>query len=110
MVDAKKSDKEKPEYRCRLVAKEINRGKWEDLLAATPPLEAKRVLFSLFASMPETPLDLIDLARAYLRAKARRDAHVELPEEDQQEKMRGKLKKAMYGTRDAAQNWELEYT
>ncbi len=36
--------------------------------------------------------------------------YVELPKEDQQEGMCCRLKKAMYGTRDAAQNWELEYT
>ena len=40
-VDANKRDKEKPEYRCRLVAKEVKRDKQEDLFAATPPLEAK---------------------------------------------------------------------
>jgi hypothetical protein len=34
----------------------------------------------------------------------------EIAEEDHQENMRGKLKKAMYGVSDAAQNWELEYT
>ncbi len=35
---------------------------------------------------------------------------MELPREDHEEGMRGKLGKAMYGTRDAAQNWEMEYT
>ena len=44
-VDANKGDKENPEYRRRLVAKEIKRDKREDLFAATPPLEAKTVLF-----------------------------------------------------------------
>ena len=34
---------------------------------------------------------------------------MDLPEQDQQEGMCGKLEKAMYGTRDAAQNWEREY-
>ncbi len=37
-VDANKGDKESPEYRCRLVAKEIKKDKREDLLAAMPPL------------------------------------------------------------------------
>ena len=32
-----------------------------------------------------------------------------LPPEDYEEGMRGRLMKAMYGTRDAAQNWEFEY-
>ncbi len=48
-VDANEGDKEKPEYRCRLVAKEIEKDKREDLFAATPPLEAKKVSFSLRA-------------------------------------------------------------
>jgi len=33
-----------------------------------------------------------------------------LPAEDNEEGMCGKLVKAMYGTRDAAQNWEMAYT
>ena len=32
-----------------------------------------------------------------------------MPEEDNEEGMCGKLNKAMYGTRDAAQNWENAY-
>ena len=35
--------------------------------------------------------------------------YVKLPPEDEQEGMFGKLMKAMYGTRDAAQNWEHAY-
>ncbi len=58
--------------------------------------------------MPETCLDFTDVGRAYFHAKARRSVHTGLPKEDHQEEMRGKLKKAMYGTRGAAKNWELE--
>jgi len=36
--------------------------------------------------------------------------YVGLSREDFEEGKCGLLKKAMYGTRDAAQNWELEYT
>ncbi len=94
-VDANRGDEEKPEYRCRLVAKEIKRDKREDLFAATPPLDAKMVLCSLLASTPEMRLDFINAVRAYFLAKARRDAYVDLLQEDHQEDMRGKLKKAM---------------
>ncbi len=45
-VDVNKGDKINPEYRSRLVAKEIKIDKREDLFAATPPLEAKKMLFS----------------------------------------------------------------
>jgi hypothetical protein len=34
-------DNEKREHRCGLFAKEIKKGKREDLFAATPPLEAE---------------------------------------------------------------------
>ena len=109
-VDTNKGDKERPEYRCRLVAKEIKKDKREDLFAATPPLEAKKMLFSLWASMPGMCLDFGDVVRAYFHAKARRKVYVELSKEDYEEGKCGLLRKAKYGTRDAAQNWELEYT
>ncbi len=51
-VDANKDDKEKLEYRCRLVAKEIKKDKRVDLFTATPPPEAEKMLFSLWASVP----------------------------------------------------------
>ena len=35
--------------------------------------------------------------------------YVDLPEQDYSEGMCGKLEKAIYGTRDAAHNWEKEY-
>ena len=34
---------------------------------------------------------------------------LKLPMEDYEEANCGRLLKAMYGTRDAAQNWEMEY-
>ena len=40
-----KGDREHPEYRARLVAKEIKMDTRLDLFAATPPLEAKKFLF-----------------------------------------------------------------
>jgi hypothetical protein len=91
-VDANMGDKEKPEHRCRLVAEEIKKDKREDLFAATPPLEANMVLFSLFASMPEMCLDFADAVQAYFHAKARRDAHVDLPKEDHQEETHSNLR------------------
>ena len=54
-------------------------------------------------------MDFIDVRRAYFHAKARRDVYIELPEEDAEPGMCGKLFKSLYGTRDAAENWEEEY-
>ena len=65
-------------------------------------------LFSLWASMPEMSLDFGDVVRAYFHARARGKVYVELPEEDWEEGMCGRLELSMYGTRDAAQNWEEE--
>ena len=45
-VDINKGDRVHPEYRSRLVCKELNTGKREDLFAATPPLEALKILFA----------------------------------------------------------------
>ena len=118
-VDVNKGDDDHPDYRSRLVAQEINSHKREDLFAATPPLEAKKVLMSFatteglgFQSGEKEKghkMDFIDVRRAYFHAKARRAVYVKLPKEDDQIGMCGRLLKAMYGTRDAAQNWEHAY-
>ena len=92
-VDINKGDTEREEYRSRLVAMEIAFNKREDLFAATPPLEAKKMLFALFASKEKMCLDFVDVSRAYFHAKARRKLYVELPPEDAEEGMCGKLEK-----------------
>lgn len=55
-------------------------------------------------------LNSIDIKRAYFWAPARRDIYVRLPLEDLEEGMCGKLDQSMYGTQDAAFDWEIEYT
>ena len=53
-----------------------------------------------------------DVSRAYLYAKAERPVYVQLPEEDMAEgddSQCGELMMSMYGTKDAALNWALEY-
>ena len=119
-IDINKGDNVNHEYRSRLVAKEIKMDKRLDLFAATPPLEAKKLLFS--AAVTEgigfqegdrqsgMKIDFIDISRAFFQADAIREVYVELPAEDAEEGMCAKLKKSMYGTRDAAQNWGYAYT
>ena len=46
-IDISKGDYAKPEYRSRLVAKEVIRSPSDEMFAATPPLEAKKMLFSM---------------------------------------------------------------
>ena len=49
-LDINKGDATTPNYRSRLVAREIKRDVQTDLFAATPPLEAMKIVISLLAS------------------------------------------------------------
>ena len=119
-VDINKGEERNPRYRSRLVAMEFKCNKREDLFAATPPVEAKKLLMALAMTegygydrqgrYHELKLDFIDIRRAFFHAPCLREVYVELPAEDAEPGMCGKLIKAMYGTRDAPQNWEFEYT
>ena len=88
-VDVNNRDEIHPDYRSKLVAQELKRDKREDMFAATPPLEAKKLLFSM--AMTEglgwgsgwfSKLDFIDVRKTYLHAKARRYVYVKLSMED----------------------------
>ena len=54
-------------------------------------------------------IDVTDGRRAYVHAAARRKVYVILPPEEAELGKCGRLKHAMYGTRDAAYNWECGY-
>ena len=72
--------------RSRLVAMQINKGKEEGLFAATPPLEALRMLLS--ATVTENKRKALmfnDMSRAYMRARTASDIYGELCEEDKTE-------------------------
>ncbi len=75
-----KGDKEKPEYRCRLLAKESQKDEREDLIA-------KKVMFSSFASMPGLCLDFVD-AVSLPPCESQEESTCGLPEEDHQDGMR----------------------
>ena len=112
-VDTDKGSAGKPNVRSRWVAQDFRREARPDLYAATPPLEAVKTLVSMAASGKGrgNVVSVMDVRRAYFYAPARRDVYVELPPEDYQrgdEDRCGKLKASLYGTRDAAQNWEEE--
>ena len=52
------------------------------------------------------------MRRAYFYAKASRPIFIEIPEEDKDPNegdVVGQLELSLYGTRDAAQNWEKQY-
>jgi hypothetical protein len=114
-VDINKGDSENPNYRSRLVAKEFNTGVCPELYAATPPSECLRLMLSMLASTRRQGGGLMyaDVSRAYFYARAKRPVYVKLPAEDLEpgdENRCGKLLMSMYGTRDAALNWSLEYS
>ena len=120
LVDTNTGDKDKPKIRSRLVAQEYRSSQIQAIFAGTPPLESLRALMSIVASSGdgrgmECGKDMystmvIDIKRAHFHAKAIRDVYVELPEQDSAPGMRAHFLKSMYGIRDAAQNWEREYT
>ena len=114
-VDHNKRTQEDPDIRSRLVAMEFNKGPMEGVFAAMPPIEAKRLLFSLFTTLREQGseeyvLNFLDAKKADCHARPRRQLYVELPPEDASPGMCAKLHWCMYGTRDAAAAWEDTYT
>ena len=112
-IDTNKGDEHNPNYRARLVGREIKMDNRLDLFAGTPPLESLRMVTSICASNQSgsNPFRImtVDVKRAYFYATADRPVSVKLPPEDYVEGMCGRLNKAMYGTRGAASNWEQTY-
>ena len=125
-VDVNKGDDINPNYRSRLVAREIRRKGEDSIFAPTPPLESLRTILSLTASRDYWPdhiysataegkerlqISLIDISRAYFNARTKDEdpVYVELPREDEDfgEGLCGKLLVHMYGTRRAADGWHL---
>ena len=114
-IDCNKGDAVHPNFRSRLVAKEINKDSRIHLFAATPPLEAKKILFSLALTEgcgydrgnrgDGMKLDFIDVRKAYFNAPARRAVYVDLPTEISEPGTCGRLLRSLYGTRGVAQNW-----
>ena len=70
-IDINKGDEERPNYRSRLVGKEFKTNEGEGLFAATPPLEAMRMLISEAATIDEDTIKegkvtkINDVARAF---------------------------------------------
>ena len=115
-VITNKGDAEAPDVRARLVACEINDGKTDAYFASTPPLEAKRILFSEYASRRWSKqgdplmLSFVDIKKAYFNATPKRNVHLQFPKElgAPQGKI-AHLLRCCYGTRDAGLLWEDTY-
>ena len=93
-ADTNKGTSEYPNIRSRWVAKDF-------LFSATSPLEGVKLVISEAASSNRkgTVLWVIDVRRVYFYAKERGRVC---------SRQCGLLRKRLYGTRDAAQNWECE--
>ena len=76
-------------------------------------MEALKAIITIAANHKETfSIMHIDVSRAYFHAKAQRPVLIRLPAEDRLGTDAGKIglmKKRMYGTRDAASNWERDW-
>ena len=73
-LDVNKNDEATPNYRARLVGREIAWDKRDDLYAATPPLESLKTVISACASAQDSAVPFrimaIDVKRAYFYAPA----------------------------------------
>ena len=84
-IDINKGDSLNPNYRSRLVLREINTSKMDDLFAGTPPSEALKMIISMTTSGNKGEVLMVnDVSRVFFHAKARRDLYVQIAKEDQQ--------------------------
>ncbi len=128
-VDVNKGDEMHPNYRSRLVARQIKAQdtSGQSYFAPAPPLEALRTVLSLATttigehrpdwsptSPTRTQISLVDVSRAYFNARIDSEAtptFVDLPREDKDHVEKcGQLLRHMYGTRSAADGWQEEYS
>ena len=102
-VDTDNAFEEEPmQIRSQMCAREFKSDDRPYLYARTPPLEALKAIISIAANHKEMlSIMHIDVSRAYFHAR-----------EDIMGTDAGKvglMKKSMYGTRDAASNWERNW-
>ena len=121
-VDTNKGTDDSPEVRSRLVARDFKtkeKREHEDLFAATPPIEAGRLVISKAATWGILPngkkklrkLMFIDAKKAHLNPYCEDNVYIELPEEAGVGVGKcGKLQHWIYGCRRAAQAWESYYS
>ena len=115
-IDTNKGDEHNPGYRAPLIGREIKTDQRPELFATTPPLESLRMILAICASNQhrEEPYRVLssDIKRAHFFAKAGRPIFIEIPVEDRRPGDEGKvsrLNQRLYGTRDAATNWQEEF-
>ena len=83
-----KGDSDNPDVRARLVACGVGNGKSDEFFASTPPLEAKRLLFSEYAKRARHPkykdadmvISFVDVRKAYFNGVPRRKCPFGIPD------------------------------
>ena len=113
--DVNKGDSNNMGVRSRLVGRE---SWWKDpfmqgTFASTPPLESLRYVLHWvqtcrrrYGRKLDITLLVLDVSPAHFRPPAVREPHITLPEEDATPAMVGQLLRTLYGTRDAAHEWD----
>ena len=128
-VDVNKGDNACPNYRSRLVARQLKAHDKSGTVffAPTPPLEALRTVLSRTTTRSQgepaeyrdptserrLQISTVDISRAYFNAKTdpNEPVYVCLPSEDPDSNLKvGLLRRHMYGTRRAADGWQEEYS
>jgi hypothetical protein len=123
-VGTNKGTDEEQDVRMRLVARDFKtkgNNLREDLFAAMPPLESKKMLFRIAAAkrrrlrrarLQRMKLMFIDVKKAHLNGVVEEgeDVYIELPPEANAPGKCGKLRRWLYGMRPAARAWEKHYT
>ena len=116
-VDINRGDERSPEIRCLLVAKEVKkRNNTEEesanFFASTRPLKAVKFLISeamtkrVSRNSQRLKLSFIDVKKAHLCSDVLRELYVEHPPDAKEPPdIVCRLKRAMFGTRDAAAAW-----
>ena len=115
LVDVNKGDRANPDVRSRLVAQEVATYRDDHFFAAAPPLEALRLLLSRTATGRRhgrggKKVMLVDARKAHLHAEVDREIYVCLPPEEHEEVFCARLRRCLYGTRDAPARWEDYYS
>ena len=106
------------EHRSRLVAQDFRPrskvGDLEGLYAAMPPIELVKLVIAAAAERCRSGcrerVMLIDIKKAHLHAPIEGNVYVDLPPERRVPGKCAKLKYTLYGMRQAARNWENEYS
>ncbi|CAK0899207.1 unnamed protein product [Prorocentrum cordatum] len=116
-VDTNKGDAERPNYRSRLVVKEIKAMRSLVSLMVTwtreAPLHIQESLRKKGRKPGNFKIGFFDISRAHFYGKAQRRIFVELEEESRKEYGEDKcglLLKSWYGTQDASKIWQGDYT